>query len=153
MSGSVRATRFVLDERGFMDVEKAEPAQVEKDLKKQLNRLAQKAPGMSELNRSALAQLDAMTRRYQIEMTIAFAPMYEALWARAETQKRLAETRASIKSVLGPSSPVRVLEGPPRTFSAAEMENVDHVVAEAARLYTKWLADKVRRCTSSAADC
>jgi hypothetical protein len=137
-------THFAIDDHGFMHVAKAEPAHVSANLKHHLRELAEIPAGPTELNIKALRRLDELARQHHIDMTIALAPMFEGLWAEPAIQAHVSSLVASIRIQLGSGSPVRVIDTPPRTFAASQMENVDHVVGDAAATYTRWLADMVK---------
>jgi hypothetical protein len=137
-------THFQLDERGFMNVTTPAPKRVAENLKKHLRELADLPTIPTLPNQRALARLAELAEHHHIDMVFANSPMVDALWASPELQHYLAVERTALRQSLGPSPHVRVLDGPPRTFSAIEMENVDHVVGAAATTFTEWLAQRIR---------
>lgn len=143
--GSAMRTRFAIDERGFMPVSEAAPKRVAQNLLKHERELADLTTEPTPINHKALVALDEIARRHHLEVTIALAPMVDELWAKPTMQQHLRGLRQSIRRMLGAGSPVRVLDGKPATFPATQMENVDHVVGDAARRYTEWLAQQLMR--------
>jgi len=141
--GRASGTRFAIDERGFMTVTEAAPHRVTENMRKHLRDLESTAPWPSEPNRLALRRLDELAKRHGIEITVALAPMFTELWAQPALREHVDRLRTAIRETLGPTSPVRVIDGAPRTFAAAQLENVDHVVGDAAREYTEWLASHI----------
>jgi hypothetical protein len=143
--GAAMRTRFAIDERGFMAVTEAAPKRVAQNLLKHERELPELTTEPTPINHAALVALDELARTHHLDVTIALAPMVDELWAKAAMQRHVDGLRRAIRRMIGAGSPIRVLDGAPATFTAAQMENVDHVVGDAARHYTEWLADKLTR--------
>ncbi len=137
---------FELDDAGFMRVTTPMPARVLQDAalhRRQLGAISNPVAALSEINRKALIRLGEIATQYKLDVVIAPAPIYDGLWNDPSIQKHVGLLQEQIQSTLA-SSRVRVLVRAPLTFSADQMENVDHIVGDdAVRRYTQWLATAV----------
>jgi hypothetical protein len=134
-----RPPKFTMDATGFMSVVQANPARVRSDFDHHLRLLAATAPGpiLSADNVRALVRLRELTERYQLDVTIAPAPIFDELWQIPRLRAYMNQLHVELRDAVG--SHVRVVTEPPPTFEAKDMENVDHVVGDAAINYTQWL--------------
>ncbi|MCA9916906.1 MAG: hypothetical protein KC445_03095 [Anaerolineales bacterium] len=135
-------TRFHLQENGYMPLA-APPASpyIDTDLQDHFGRVANKF-SLSQSNRQALAQLVALADTNKIEMYIAFGPLYGELVKDERFQAYYLAERAALQAITDQSTHVHLLETL-ATFPADQMENVDHLIFEAAKVYTGMLADEI----------
>jgi hypothetical protein len=133
--------RFSLHPTGFMRVETASPARVRRDFENHVRQLADvtAATALSEDNRRALVRLRELATLHDLDVAILPAPIYEELWRTPAVQERVRWVHAAIARTLGSSRNIHIVTTPAPTFAANEMENVDHVVGEAAVRYTRWM--------------
>jgi len=134
---------FHLTPDGYMAQVGARPAGVHRDAQLHLPGLAE-AWQPSKANEHALAVLTALAAEHHLDVAIAPAPIFDGLWADPRMQQRFAEIEAWIRASVRAAPTIRVIGGPPITFPATEMTNVDHIVDDAAVTYTRWLVDKLR---------
>lgn len=134
---------FHLTPDGYMAELHARPAGVRKDAELHLPALAEPWHP-SPANARALAALARIAQQHHLDVAIAPAPIYDGLWADPRMPRRFAEIEDWIRSSVRGAPTIRVIDGPPMTFAATQMTNVDHVIDDAAVLYTRWLADKLR---------
>lgn len=134
---------FHISDDGYMAEVNARPAGVRRDADLHRTELGE-AWHASEANAQALAALAALATKYHLDVVIAPAPIYDGLWADPQLQRRFGQIQSWIRSAVHAAPTIRVIEGPPITFSADQMTNVDHVIDAAAIVYTRWLVDRVR---------
>lgn len=137
--------RYKLQEDGFMPLESVpNSAFVYEDLETHLNFVANSSFVMSDVNRQALAQLKFLAETYHIEMYLAFGPMYEGLAEEEAFKAYFNLVQTELQSFADQSENVHLL---PTTavFPADQLENVDHVILDAARLYTNLIASDIEK--------
>ncbi|MCW5800883.1 MAG: hypothetical protein KIT31_00610 [Deltaproteobacteria bacterium] len=138
------ATRFTLERGGFMLVPDANPKRVAASKRGYLRELRAIKQPLSAINHRALLAIDGLARRHGFPVVILPSPYFTELWLEPDMQRHLATLRDKLHRTVGPGSPVRVVDGPPLTFPADQMENADHVVGDAARVYSEWIAEQLR---------
>ncbi|GJM40176.1 MAG: hypothetical protein DHS20C20_04580 [Ardenticatenaceae bacterium] len=136
--------RFQLQPNGYMPLAAVpESSNIERDLQDHLHRINANAFSLSESNREALNQLVALAETHEIEIFLAFGPLYEKLAADENFQAYYAAERAEIEQITNLSAYVHLLETT-AVFPADKMENVDHLIFEAAQIYTGMLSEEIR---------
>lgn len=97
---------------------------------------------MSDINQQALAQLVNLAEAHNIEVYLAFGPIYEGLAQEEAFQIYLGQVQAALQTFADQSEHVHLLETT-AAFPADQMENVDHVILEAANTYTNLIAAEI----------
>jgi len=135
--------RFSLQEDGFMSLATSpSSSRVERDMGRHLEFIKANTFVLSEINQQALTQFIALAEAHHIEVYLAFGPMYEGL-AQAELfQTYLGQVRADLQLFADQSEHVHLL-ATTAVFPANQMENVDHVILEAAEIYTNMIASEI----------
>jgi hypothetical protein len=146
ISSPAEQIRFhmALSPDGYMAVKSPKPKMVEADAR--LHRADLDGPWKpSAINQRALRTLVELAAKDQIEVVIVPGPMYVGLWQDPRMQLRYAQIESWIRSIVGSSPWIRVVDAPPATFRADQMGNVDHVIDAAANDYTRWVATHISR--------
>ena len=140
---SIFEKRYFMQEDGFMPL-LAVPgsANIGVDVEEHLDFVAENTFVLSDINREALTQLIDLAEAYNIEIYLAFGPMYEGLVQNKDIQVYLGEVQAELQTFADQSEHVHLLETR-ATFPADQMENVDHVILEAANTYTNLIAAEI----------
>ncbi|HVK75576.1 MAG TPA: hypothetical protein VM734_19735 [Kofleriaceae bacterium] len=138
----VVAGRHQLDARGFMAVHDPAPRQVRDDAAAHRATLGP-AFAPSAINDLALRALARTTAAHRIELFVAVAPLFDGLWADPAMQRRHHELLAWLTEAVAEVPGATVIDGPPATFAADEMDRADHVTAGAAASFSLWLADRI----------
>jgi hypothetical protein len=99
---------------------------------------------MSWDNRQSPARIRALAERHGFDMYLASAPIYEGLAAAPAFRRYHALLRESLAGLAGEGSRVHLVFDQPMTFPASEMQNVDHLVRNAANRFTLALALRIR---------
>jgi hypothetical protein len=138
--GKALARKYKLSPEGYMKLTRAAPANVRRDAVNRAETLD--APGRpNPINARALSGMAQLAAEHHVDLVFAPAPMFEGLYRDPRMVARLAEIERWIRANVGARA--RVIPGPPATFAAERMENVDHVIDEAATEYTTWLGRAV----------
>jgi hypothetical protein len=135
---------FSVDEHGYMSWGKADPAQVHADLERHKRFLRDREFALSRDNGEALERLRALANERGFDVYIANGPIYEELRRQPTFRAYLAQLNAEMRRFTNSSPRLHfVLQDPP-TFQADEMVNCDHLIDDAARVYTEELAAAVK---------
>lgn len=134
---------FRIEPDGFMPEEKARPSRVEKDSRKHIRRNGRSKPKLSGLNRAAVSELARLSAEHGFRLYIAHGPMFEGTWADKGVRRYHRGLSELLQGLLAPAPSARILFRNPRTYAAAQMENVDHVVGPAAIDFTAALAREI----------
>ena len=141
----VLAERYHLQPDGFMKVETAAgSAEIELDLQQHLIFVAEQKFELSEINQRVLSQLIFLAEENDIEVYLAFGPVYEALAQDDQFQTYFEDVRTELQSVAAQSEQLHLL-GLRAVFPANQMENVDHLIFDAAKIYTNMIVDEIEK--------
>lgn len=134
---------FELERDGFMPWAEAAPARVRRDAERHRAAMQEHPPSLSADNQRALRALNELAQRYRFEVTIVPSPVFDGL-AAEPAYRRYFEAQLDLVAQAVAGLPQVKLQRPQRTFAAEQMENVDHVVGDAAADFTAWLAAQAR---------
>ena len=144
---------FDMDASGFYHSRRALPQEVMKDFHAKVRELEkedadedekkEKRKPISLENRTALEVLAELAHEHGLDIYIAHAPLYEGLWEIPDFRRRHARLERALLDIASSRRRLRVLQGPPVTFPADRMTNVDHLVDESARAFTEVLAGRI----------
>ncbi|HEY4240982.1 MAG TPA: hypothetical protein VGM88_14260 [Kofleriaceae bacterium] len=134
---------FKLQPDGFMDWKQADPKGVHHDAKLHFQRLGEPWVG-ADINGDSLATLVKLAAENHLELTLAPAPMFEGVWNDPRMPARYKQIHDWIHAHFPAAPGAYDIQDPPLTFPDTQMENVDHVVGDAAITYTKWLAAQIK---------
>jgi hypothetical protein len=137
--------RFSMQDDGFMSLVTApSSSRVQEDGQKHLDFVTHNSFVMSDINQQALAQLVTLAEAHQIEVYLAFGPIYEGVAQEEAFQTYVAQVRAGLQTFADQSEHVHVL-ATTAVFPANQMENADHVILEAAEVYTNLIASEIEQ--------
>ena len=134
-----------MDPTGFYHAGRALPDEVKRDFKVHLEVLGEEKheEPLSAENRQALAVLGELGAQHGFDVVVAHAPLYEGLWDEPLFQRSHARLDADLERAASSRPHLRILSGPPVTFPADRMTNVDHLTDEGARAFTEALAARM----------
>jgi hypothetical protein len=136
---------YRVDERGFMRVERARGDGVARDAARRLAWLeAQDGVHISPENRAALAHLGMLADRHGFDVYLARPPVHRSLASSPAYRRFAAELDRALRELASPYARLHVLGGE-HVFDTADMQNADHLLADAAARYTRALAAEVGR--------
>ncbi|WP_420631804.1 hypothetical protein [Candidatus Leptofilum sp.] len=137
------AQRYQLQADGFMRVEiSPQAARVESDMQQHLKYVAFNSFELSTINQQALSQLIVLAEAHDIDVYLAFGPLYEGVVENARFQLYFQQVRAELQAFADESEQLHLLETL-AVFPANQMENVDHLIFEAAKTYTGIIAAEI----------
>ena len=134
-----------MDPSGFLRAYRALPDEVLKDSAFQIAQI-ERAKGdepVSAENREALDFLSALAQRHHFDVYVSHSPLYEGLWANARFRQYHDRLDDALLAIAASRPRLRIIPGPPRTFPADRMTNVDHLTEEGARSITESLAAEI----------
>jgi hypothetical protein len=135
--------RYSLQADGFMPLASAPTStRVSDDVQEHLSFLATNTFSMPEINQQALAQLVNLAETYDIDVYLAFGPLNEALGMEQLFQTYFEQVRTGLETFTDQSDALHLLETTVM-FPADQMENADHVILEAAIIYTELIASEI----------
>lgn len=131
----------VVDSLGFLADTTAFPDSVNLDFQGHLKFLSGERFNLSGDNARGLEQIARLAREHGFDVYLASAPVYDRL-ARAESFQ---DYVSDVQSALADAGPrIHLVFDQPMAFPAAEMQNADHLVLQAANRYTEALAARIR---------
>jgi hypothetical protein len=137
------ATRFKFDEFGFMAETTPDPALVKRDTRNHM-KLVRDTPEF-EMTAVSKRSIDAMSRiaaRDGAEVWIVQSPLNRSLWQDPVFQQRWYQVRDALRSETARYPHVHVTFDEPVLFDDAQMQNADHVLADAAEAFTKIVIER-----------
>ena len=135
--------RFSLQVDGFMPLGSVPTsAQVSGDVQRHLSFVANNTFVMADMNQQALAHFINLAETYDIDVYLAFGPINEALGMEELFQTYLEQVRTGLEAFADQSDALYLLETT-AMFPADQMENADHVILEAAIIYTELIATEI----------
>ena len=141
-SSNTRGPRRV-DSLGFLADTVPFPDSVELDLKRHLRFLSNETFKLSRDNERSLRRIASLAKEHDFDVYIASAPVYRGLAESNEFREYFRQVQESLAGFAGEGSRVHLIFDPPMEFSAAEMQNADHLVLAAANRYTEALAARI----------
>jgi len=132
--------RYRVDARGFMPVATAGGRGVEKDARRRLAWLAESpTPRLSPENRAALGHLGALADRHGFDVFLIDAPLLREIEAAPEFRRYRARLEPELAAVVARHPRLHRIERS-FPFAAEDMQNADHLLADAAARYTREIA-------------
>ena len=98
---------------------------------------------MSNSNRQALKKSVMLAEMHDFQIYLVHAPMFDGLYMNVELRRYIQELNVSLKNFTANNERIHLLGLAPVTFTAAEMENADHLILNAAERFTKNVADDI----------
>jgi hypothetical protein len=138
---------FALDDRGYMRNEVTNPKDVDKDVRSHLSYIKARK-GRVSLHKDNVAALGAIVRlanEHGFDVTIAYGPLADTMADDEDVIVYLSALNDAIHAAVDRDPRVRFVLTPPPSFPVAQMENADHVVHDAATVYSEALAKALAR--------
>jgi hypothetical protein len=140
---------FRLGPNGYMSLEKPVPAGVLRDARLHLAQTEKGRPSISRPNLKALEDVARLAERHKFPVYMISSPLYRGLWRNKNFRRYFDDMQDKLKYVAGALPGLVFLGfGPDLTFKAEEMENADHVVFSAAKVYTARVAARIKSARS-----
>ncbi|MDY6805499.1 MAG: hypothetical protein SXA11_17050 [Cyanobacteriota bacterium] len=137
-----KSRRLSLDANGFMAYEEPRPKRVENDKNKHIKFVRKNKFKMSVPNRQALEQIVALAQEYGFNVYLVNSPIYQDLYNNEDYQAYFSQVQNTLSAYAAKSKKVYYIREP-MVFSKEEMENADHLVYPAAKVYTDKLASEI----------
>lgn len=140
---------YQLSEGGFMAVKDANSWEVEEDVKRHLRGISKNPQfSFSNTNQKALQAIIKLAEEHDINIYLANSPIYDELYQNPDFRAYYNQVQAELKSISDRHKNIHHIMDRPMTFSKAQMQNADHLIASAAESYTKQLAKEIKLKTS-----
>ncbi|MEB3219531.1 MAG: hypothetical protein VKN72_25300 [Nostocales cyanobacterium 94392] len=137
-----RNQSFRLEEDGLMIWEKPNPEYVEAQKKMHLDFVAKNQFNLSTTNRRALEHIAALAEKHNFNVYLANSPIYERLYEHQDFQAYFTNLQNTLDDYAAKSDRVYYIREP-ITFSKEQMENADHLIYSAAKVYTNKLITEI----------
>jgi len=139
-----RKPPFAIQPDGFMVLPEAS-SRVEDDARFHLKQIEKIAPEISLPNRLGLQAIADLADHHQFNVYLANSPMYDGLWHHAGFRSYFNVIQGKLKQVADNHPRLHLLHfDSDLRFSANQMENVDHVIFSAAKIYTSRVANGIQ---------
>jgi hypothetical protein len=136
--------RFPLSEQGFLAVARADPGNVTRDVAYYLRAVRSMPFSISKANMAALAELRRISEQHDIEVFLTTSPIFEGLLTDEVFLAYIHQMQNQLS--MWSESGERLHYLPEIvTFRKTAMQSADHLVAEAADVYTRRVAALVRQ--------
>lgn len=130
---------FLLTADGFMAHARANPANVRRENRSHLESIRKRRFTLSQINHQSLVQIRALADQHGFDVYLAPAPLSEGIWRDPDFRRHFAAMTLALETIASESPRMHVLLREPITFPAHQLENADHLVGPAARVYTQQL--------------
>ncbi|MEM7712016.1 MAG: hypothetical protein AAF349_00230 [Cyanobacteria bacterium P01_A01_bin.68] len=137
-----RNQNFQLTEDGFMIWEEPNPEFVEVQKEMHLDFTRKNEFNLSSHNREALEHIVKLAEKHDINVYLTNSPIYEKLYEHEDFKAYFAQLQDTLDGYAAKSDRVHYIREP-ITFPKEQMENADHLVYSAAKVYTKKLISEI----------
>lgn len=138
---------FTIYPDGYMPLLSASPG-VDGDARFHLRRIKEIAPEISIPNQAGLQALADLAERYKFNVYMVNSPVYERLRQHQNFVNYFQTIQTKLLNIANRHQRLHMLPfGEDLTFSAKQMENVDHVIFSAAETYTAQVAARIQALT------
>lgn len=139
-----RELPFTIQSNGFMPLLEAS-SRVEGDAHFHLKRMTKIPSKISLFNEAGLQAIAGLAERYQFNVFLVNSPLYEGLWHHADFRTYFNSIQSKLKRIASNHPQLHLLHfDRDLMFSAGQMENVDHVIFSAAKIYTSRIASRIQ---------
>lgn len=135
---------FTVTSSGFMPKYNPNPLDVEEDVPGHLAMIRDKTFEISEVNRRSLDAIRVLAEKHEFNVYFVSSPLYEELYNRPQFRRYFRKVRKGLKGFTRSSDRLHVVMDEPLTFDKHQMENVDHLIESAAKIYTQQVAEQIR---------
>lgn len=139
---------FELEPSGFMPLDEPNPKNVRKDVREHAAFTRKNKFRMSPLNGAALERVQQLAEDYDFDVWIAVSPVAESAWKRPPIRAYIRDTIRALRQFTDRSERLHLVFEEPVRFPESQMENVDHVISEAATEYTLRVVSAIRELRS-----
>ncbi|GAA6621737.1 hypothetical protein [Scytonema sp. NUACC26] len=133
---------FKLENDGFMIWEKPNPKNVESQKEEQINFVKSNEFNISSDNSLALNRIVTEAEKYNFDVYLANSPLYEVLYENEKFKAYFSQVQKTLNAYANRSEKIHHIQKP-MTFPKEQMENADHVVYSAAKVYTNELITEI----------
>lgn len=137
-----RNQNFQLTEDGFMIWEKPNPEFVEAQKKMHVDFTRKNKFNLSTPNREALEHIVKLAEKHDFNVYFANSPIYEKLYEHQDFRTYYTQVQDTLDGYAAKSDRVHYIREP-ITFPKEQMENADHLVYSAAKVYTNKLISEI----------
>ena len=140
---------YQLEKDGFMKVTKANISNVEYDRQGHLRNIQKSEFSFSNTNQKSLEAIAELAQKHDINVYLTNSPLDRELYQNPDFQARYKRVQTELGQISDRYNNLHLIMAEPMTFSPEEMENADHLIASAAKSYTKQLAKEIKSKTQS----
>jgi hypothetical protein len=134
-----------LQQDGFMVVDRANIWQVEEDTKTHLNSVKSKQFTLSSPNEQSLELIMKLAEKHDFNVYLTNSPIYEKLYQEPEFQTYYSQVQQKLQQFSDRSHKFHYIMPKPMTFAKEQMDNADHLIESAAKVYTQKLIAELEK--------
>ncbi|MEO1377974.1 MAG: hypothetical protein AAFW70_27595 [Cyanobacteria bacterium J06635_10] len=138
-----RSQSLRLEDDGFMIWEQPNPDYVEAQKNSNIKFVRKNKFNLSDNNRKALEHIVKLAEKHDFNIYLANSPIYEKLYEHKDFQAYFTQLQDTLDGYAAKSDKVHYIREP-ITFPKEEMENADHLVYSAAKVYTNSLILQIK---------
>ncbi|KYC41571.1 hypothetical protein WA1_16095 [Scytonema hofmannii PCC 7110] len=136
------SSNFKLEDDGFMIWNQANPSYVEQQKTEQIELLKNHEFQISSHNRLAIDKFIDLAEKFNFDIYLANSPIYKDLYENEQFQAYFNQVQKTLNAYADRTPRVHHIQKP-ITFAKEQMENADHVIYDAAKVYTKQLITEI----------
>jgi len=136
---------FTVTSSGFMPKYNPNPLDVEEDFIEHLDIIKDKTFEISEINQQSLKAIQFLAEKHEFDVYFVSSPFYEELYDSPQFRRYIRKVRQGLKKFTQSSDRLHLVMDKPLTFDKYQMENVDHLIESAAKIYTQQVAEQIRQ--------
>ena len=134
----------IFSDSGFMIENLSDSASVRKDTEDHIKFVSNRKFEPSVENLKGLENIKYLSEKYNFNVYLAVGPIHDKLYANQEFKRYYGELRDFQKNFCEGSRNMHFISDEPATFSENEMSSSDHVVGDAATIYTRDMISKIK---------
>ncbi len=140
-----KGKEFAVSPSGFMAKYNPNPESVVEDAAGHISDVRGRAEPISDINRRSLSAIQDLADEHEFDVYIVASPLYQGLYKNPKFRRYFRQVQQQLRRETRGSDRMHVIMDDPVTFGVNQMENADHVIESAAKLYTQEIADKIAR--------
>ncbi len=135
-------TEFRLETDGFMVWNQPDPGRVKYDTEEQVKLIEGKKFDISRPNRQALEAIATLAKEHGFNVYLVNSPIYEGLYENKDFRAYYSQMQETLSTYALKNERLYYIREP-ITFPKEQMQNTDHLIYSAAKVYTNKLATEI----------
>ncbi|MEM7770560.1 MAG: hypothetical protein AAF327_08625 [Cyanobacteria bacterium P01_A01_bin.37] len=138
-----KGREFNVTSSGFMPKYEPNPLDVEADRIEHLDWVKGREFEISDINQRSLDAIRDLAEAHEFNVYFVASPFYDELYEERRFRRYFSQVRRGLRQYARSSDRLHVVMDNPVTFGVNQMENADHVIESAAKIYTRTIAEHI----------